>query len=62
MAVRSTKCFVAEITPGFLEQYHLQKQYVPARQTGEAMAVRSTQDATGAHRAPEASPPGYNMA
>jgi hypothetical protein len=35
------KCFVSEITPGFLEQYRLQKQQVQPRQTGEAMAVRS---------------------
>ena len=27
---------------GFLEQYHLQKQPVPPRQTGEVIAVRST--------------------
>jgi hypothetical protein len=26
----------------FFEQYRLQKQQVPPRQTGEAMAVRST--------------------
>jgi IS1 family transposase len=36
------KCFVSEITPGILERYHLQKQHVPPRQTGEAIAVRST--------------------
>ena len=27
---------------GFLEHYHLQKHHVPPRQTGEAIAVRST--------------------
>jgi hypothetical protein len=40
--VAEAKCFVAEITPGFSEQYCLQKQYVPPRQTGEAIAVRRT--------------------
>ena len=39
---KQSKCFVSEITPGILEQYHLQKQHVPPRQTGEAIAVRST--------------------
>ena len=40
--VRRTSCFVSAITPGFPEQYRLQKQHVPPRQTGEAIAVRST--------------------
>jgi hypothetical protein len=30
---------------GFSEQYRLQKQYVPPRQTGAAIPVRSTKDA-----------------
>jgi hypothetical protein len=36
------KCFVSEITPGLAEQYCLSKQHVPPRQTGAAIAVRST--------------------
>ena len=40
--VAEAKCSVSEITPGFWEQYHLQKQHVPPRQTGEVIAVRST--------------------
>ena len=36
------KCFAPDITPQCSEQYHMQKQRVPPRQTGEASAVRST--------------------
>src|SRR5215510_9345638 len=38
------KCFVSEITPGFLERYRVQKQQVPPRQTGETIAVHSTKE------------------
>jgi hypothetical protein len=38
----TSKCCVSEIMPGFVEQYHLSKQHVLPRQTGEAIAVRST--------------------
>jgi hypothetical protein len=44
------KCSVSEITSGFWEPYRLQKQPVPPRQTGEAIAVRSTKGEPDAYR------------
>jgi hypothetical protein len=33
--IPTDSCFVSAITPGCSEQYHLHKQHVPPRQTGE---------------------------
>jgi hypothetical protein len=56
-AGENAKCSVSEITSGFWKPYRLQKQLIPPRQTGEAIAVRSTKHrATTARRERHPSP------